>query len=401
MTPEIVQQYNQATNLLNRAKYEKAIPIYRKLLTKSSFKEAWINLGNCYRFLDQDARALECYHRADDANIPYLNGTMEPHYNLALNNLGLLEFCYGRDDAAIKYYDLAISRDPNFADAQWNRSTALLRKACSGYPELFKSAWQAYNWRFKKTPPVQLKNNVAGLLQWDGSRVKSLVVLAEQGLGDNIQWSRYIPLLEAMVDKLWIQCDPSIAVLFDGYNTCFHVSESDATHGVPICSLSQFFDQIPDATWRTFNEKHNFESGFNIGIVHSGSPTHANDRNRSTNINRFHRFAKYGNLYSLQPGFKTTKYVRGLEIKGWADTIAYINGLDLVICVDTSVAHMAGLLGKECWLLQPLKETDFRWGSHQSESNVWYSSIRVIRNPGSWDHVFDTVETMLKDRFYV
>lgn len=400
MTPEIIAKYNRATQLLNKQKYDKAGSIYKQVLAELPFKEAWINLGNCYRFQDLDNRAYECYTKANDPKIPYLNGTFAPQYNLALNNLGLLEFCRGNDLAAIEYYDKALAVEPQFADAAWNKSTALLRRACSGYVELFPEAWQWYQWRFKKNPPVQLKNDKAGLLQWDGSRVDSLVVLAEQGLGDNIQWSRYIPLVAAMVDKLWIQCDPSIAVLFTGYNTCFHVSESDATHGIPICSLSSFFDWIPDATWRTYETKFAFAPGFNIGIVHSGSPTHANNRNRSTTINRFHRLAKYATLYSLQPGFKTTKHVRGLEIKSWADTIAYINGLDLVICVDTSVAHMAGLLGKECWLLQPLKETDFRWGSHEGESNVWYSSIRVIRNHNNWDEVFDQVETMLKEKVY-
>ena len=236
MTPDIIQEYNQATNLLNKQKYSKAQTIYKRILAKSQFKEAWINLGNCYRFLDQDQRAWECYQRADDVGIPYMSGIREEHYPLALNNLGLLQFCWGNDRGAIEYYDLALQCDPNFADAAWNRATALLRQASSGVGD-FHYAFEQYEWRFKKNPPVQLKNDVAGLKVWDGSRVPSLVVLAEQGLGDNIMWSRYLPLLASKVDKLWVQCDHSIQVLFEDYNTCFMVSETDATHGVPMCRL--------------------------------------------------------------------------------------------------------------------------------------------------------------------
>lgn len=404
MTPDVIMMYNDATNLLNKGKYEKAIPIYKKILSTSSFKEAWINLGNCYRFLDKDNLALTAYTQSNSPSVPFLDGSTAENYPLALNNLGLLKFCAGRDSEAIAHYDTALSVNPMFYDAQWNKSTAWLRKACSGYPELFMAGWEMYEARFKKTPPVSLKNNVPGLRWWSGEYVDSLVILAEQGIGDNIMWARYLPIIASRVGKLTVQCDNSLAYIFKNYNTCFHISECDATHGVPMCSLSRFVSpEIPtyDSSFE-FTEKFEFPEsvGPNIGIVWAGSPTHANNRNRSVTINRFHRFARYGNLYSLSPGFKSTKYVKGLEIKSWEDTIKYINGLDLVIAVDTSVVHMCGMLGKECWMLQPLKETDFRWGSHNTAWNAWYPSVEVIRNPGSWEDVFDSVEEALKDRYY-
>jgi hypothetical protein len=172
---------------------------------------------------------------------------------------------------------------------------------------------------------------------------------------------------------------------------------------ISMGSLSRIYEGIPNGQWlQDYGQTHTFPSErYNIGIVFAGSATHANNRNRSVPVHRFHALAKYANLYCLSPGFKTTKFVKGLDIASWESTIAYIRGLDLVITVDTSIVHLCGCLGVECWMLQPLKETDFRWGDESMGSkNIWYPSVQIYRNPNDWNVVFDQVEQDLKDRVY-
>lgn len=404
MTPELVLMYNQATELLNKKKYEKAIPIFKKVVSIEPSKEAWLNLGNCYRFLDQDTKAIECYMKSNDPKTPWIDGKLSEYYGLACNNIGLYHYCNDRNDEAIKWYDYVLEKEPTFHDAEWNKATAVLKKACSA-KESYEKGWELYSARFKKTPPVELKVNRVGIFPWTGNRVDKLLVLAEQGIGDNIQWMRYIPELKKRVGEVFVQAEYSLWPMIEqlGVKCVFHTSECDADWAVPICELSKMLKvDIPDEHWFTWNNKHDFGEGFNIGIIFAGSLTHANNRNRSVNMHRFHRLAKYGNLYCISPNFKSTKYIKALPIRDWADTCSYLKGLDLLISVDTSVVHMAGTLGVETWMLQPLKETDFRWGDNSMGfSNPWYKSVKVFRNPNNWDHVFDQVEEALKEKLYL
>jgi hypothetical protein len=221
-------------------------------------------------------------------------------------------------------------------------------------------------------------------------------------------WGRYLDSLSTLVDKLWVQCDPSLTVLFSKYNICLNASTTDATHAVAMCDLPGYFNSgvpIPAEGWLPDNlptaRVFRYDKP-NIGVVWSGSASHVNDAYRSVPMYRFHALAKYANLYSLSPDFTGSKHIKSLGIKNWSDTISALRGLDLVISVDTSVVHLAGTLGIETWLLQPYKETDFRWGTDASGSdNVWYSSVRVFRNPQDWDFVFAQVLTEFKDRFAV
>lgn len=403
--PQIVMQYNKATMLLNRKKFDRALAEYKKCLKMGgASRELYLNMGNCYKFLGFDRMAFESYTLANSANVPYLDPKLKGDYPLALNNLGLYHFMFDQNDEAIKYYNRALLKDPEFADGMWNKATAVLKKACSGQVELFPEGWDLYGARFIKNPPVELKNNKHGVRSWDGSYVDSLVVMAEQGLGDNIQWGRYLSLLATRVGKLWVQCDHSTRGIFEaaGFNTCFMTSETDALVAVPMCDLAKYFNNgVPIAgDWLAGKFKGVAFDGEkpNVGIVWAGSASHANDKYRSVPMHRFHRFADSCNLYSLSPGFTGTSKIKKLDIKDWTDTARYLLGLDLVISVDTSVVHMAGSLGVPCFLLQPYKETDFRWGSdNMGSANMWYSSVKVFRNPQDWDQVFDSVAMELKD----
>jgi hypothetical protein len=395
--PEDVLKYNHATNLLNKKKYDKAVSEYKALLKRCEFKEAYLNLGNCYKFLDKDTLAVQCYHKAN-SNIPYLDPKLVGEYPLALNNLGLMNFAYGRDDEAIATYDHALEVNPNFEDASWNKATAWLRQACSGKRD-FATGWDLYEARFTKNPPVQLKTDKE-LKVWDGRPDVSVIVLSEQGIGDNIMFYRFVSQIERDYGiKMIVQCEESLGRVFNT-PTCFLTSSVAAEWAIPSGSLGRFIKgEISGAPYlpKTTALKLDTTSP-NIGFVWSGSPSHANDRHRSVNVQRFKRFNKYGTLWNLNPAAKAPSWAKDCNTKNWEETVAWLSSLDAVVSVDTSIVHMAGALGIPTIMIQPYKETDFRWGDDSMGSkNIWYDSVRIVRNPQSWEIAFDTAEEYLSE----
>jgi Tetratricopeptide repeat len=393
---EIAHKYNQATKYLEKGNYKKALPIFKQVLREFPCKEAYTNIGNCYRGLGQDKEMFESYKKALDDNIPILEPGSETVLH-AMNNLGLAYYMYGDDESAIHYYTKAIKIKPDFWEAWWNCSTAMLRKASSGELDLFPKAWEMYKARFLKSSPVKLKNKKENLVYWDTvSSGDSIVILTEQGIGDNIMWGRYLPLVAEKFKKVYVQCDVSLEPIFSDYICVRDAVETDATVAYPICSLSECFPEIPAGDWLKgkFGVKEFSSNRPNVGIVWNGSSTHANNKYRSIPIGYFHNLSEHCNLFSLDPTFKGNKYVKPLAISSWTDTAEYINGLDLVIGVDTSVMHLCGSLGRPGWLLQPYKETDFRWGKGVKQS-VWYSSIEIFENNQNWEKVFEEVKNAL------
>lgn len=396
MNNEIITLYNRATKYLEKNNYKKALPMFKQVIREFPCKEAYTNLGNCYRGLGQDSEMFKNYEMALRDDIPFLDPTSETHLH-AMNNLGLAHYMYGDDEKAIHYYTKAIKIKKDFWEAWWNCSTAKLRMASSGKLEMFPEGWEMYKARFLKGGAIKLKNDREDLMFWDTiSGGKSILVLTEQGIGDSIMFGRYLSELAKKFDKVYVQCDASLDWIFKDYECVRHASECDAEVAYPICSLGECFP-ILDSKWISSDEKFDFGPGLNVGIVWDGSPTHANNRYRSVPIGYFNNLSRIANLYSLSPGFKGNKYVKSLPITSWADTAKYVSGLDLVIGVDTSVMHLVGSMGCEGWLLQPYKETDFRWGNGVSKS-VWYDTIEVFENKQNWEELFSRVEERLSVR---
>jgi tetratricopeptide (TPR) repeat protein len=409
---DIILEYNRATELVIKGNFKKALPILRKVLRQCEFKEAYINIGNCYRGLGMHAQILPSYLSAVSDEIPCLDAKDTSAMIHALNNLGLEYYALGDDLLACKTLLRAIKLNDKAWEAWWNYSTATLRRASSGFDSKYwERGWEAYDARFLKNPPVKVKNNRPDLMYWDTTSIGGdIVVLVEQGLGDSFMWGRYLGVLAGMFSKVYVQCPEILSDMFTraGFYPVRDAIdiESSALVAYPMCSLAKVINGgVPIAgDWlrgkyeafgpEKFNGKIVDKKKLNVGIVWSGNPTHLNDANRSINIGRFSRLAKYVNLFSLSPGFSSTKYVTSLNIKTWTDTASAICGLDLVLGVDTSVMHMCGSLGVEGWLMQPSRETDFRWGNGVSKC-AWYSSIRIFENPGSWEKTFDNVEAAL------
>jgi len=393
--------FNKALKYLTNRRPEKALPLFKKVMKDNGkYKEVYLNLGNCYKALGDDDNAKKYYLLAADPNTPFTDSTFVDVYPEALNNLGMLASKYKNYDVATELYLAALEKNPGYYDALWNMSNIMLLKLSSRDedvdPEL---AWKMYDYRYKRSgSPVILKSDKK-LEPWNGQYVDSLVILSEQGFGDQLQFGRYLELAAKRVGKITVQCMPRMSAIFDAYPMCYNPSETDGTHGIGICSLARIFNEkIPPGDWlRDKYIERTLEDTLQIGVTWSGNPDHANDRNRSTTSRVFGCIRDYGDVYTLNPTEAGTPGFRDLKSGSWAETISELGKLDLVVCVDTSIAHLCGALGKPCWVLMPLSEPDWRWGMDSMGSeNVWYKSVRVFRNPGSWDKVMKEVCDELK-----
>lgn len=395
--------FNKALNYLSKGRPEKALPLFKKLLKDTPYKEIYLNMGSCYKLLGDYPKAAECYLKANDSSIPFTDNTFVKHYDKALSNLGLIAAAYNNDEEAETLYRAALANNPLYYDALWNYGNALLKRYCSHKYNDLKTCWDLYEYRTKRElNPVGYKNKKKDLVLWNGiEKVKSLVVLTEQGFGDHLMFGRYLELLEPYCETLYIQCAERAEVFYSKYKTCRDPIDTDATHGVPFCSLGKYFNTgIPPGDWLKDKYVKKQPNGIlDIGVTWSGNRDHANDRNRSTSASYFRRLASLGNLYTLNPTEAGTKGFTSLQSSNWSDTISELSKLDLVISVDTSIVHLCGALGMECWVLMPLIETDFRWGDNSMGfDNIWYPSVKVFRNPGDWNVVFDNVEKELAKR---
>lgn len=392
-----MQNYNRATKYLQNGNPEKALQFYKRQVKEHEFKELYLNMGNSYRLLGNDAEAIKCYIKASASDTPFSDNTFGAYDN-ALSNLGLLEYTYGNDDAAIAFYTAALENNPLHFDSIWNYASALLRKHCSLEEVDIAGAWKMYEYRFKRTSPTAIDRSIP---RWDGvSSGRGIVVLSEQGLGDKLMFGRYLSCLRDYFSEVWVQCPKEMNDIFSDYKVCEDVSISGCEVSIPFCSLASVFKGVrSDWLADKFDKRAPpiVSDKLKIGIEWAGSLTHSNNKYRSVLPTYFLDLAKYGDLYSIRPGAPAVRGVRALNSSSWAESAEIVNGMDLIISVDTSLVHLAGSLGKECWMLQPLKETDFRWGNNSmGEDNIWYPSVKVIRNAGSWPRVFETVREKLE-----
>lgn len=396
-----ITHFTKATRYLEAGRYDKALSFFKKQLKQTGgFKELYLNIGNCLQHLgNQRDEAYSYYLKSADHNTPYGDGTFGD-YQYALNNLGLLEYGYERDEVACDLYKRVLSINPKNYDARWNLGITEIRRALSGDQTAdAHRGWVNYDFRFYQSHKNRAKVDIT-VPRWDGvTGGKSIVVLAEQGLGDKFQWLRYVTILETYFDKVYVQLPKTLHGIFSQFNVVEHVSQCDAEVCVPLCSLTRWIPiNAAPADYLVKPEAFSFTGGgLHIGVCGIGSVTHVNNSNRSCGIKPFEDLVGPGvNLYNLTPDSKSTSSIKALNPKSWVETAGYLLGLDLVITVDTSVAHLAGALGVPCWIIMPAWDSDFRWGdSTCGSSNVWYPTATIFRNPQSWGTVFKNVKECL------
>ncbi len=262
--------------------------------------------------------------------------------------------------------------------------------------------------------------------RWDGSKLdgKTVLLWAEQGYGDNIQFIRYAPLVVERGGLVVIACPPVLGRLFKTvsgvsriYTTPEDLSGASYDYHASILSLPYFFgttlETIPEGPYLLSPMELSVclkaTAGLKVGLVWAGNPEHANDQRRSLSLAYLLPLLQLPGVswYSLQVGPATREIIQlGLarliqdlnpQLHDFADTADAISRLDLVITVDTAVAHLAGAMGKPVWIMLP-SEADWRWLESRTDS-PWYPSARLFRQSwsGNWISVVKAVGKALTE----
>ncbi|HEY4045131.1 MAG TPA: tetratricopeptide repeat-containing glycosyltransferase family protein [Rhodopila sp.] len=377
----------------------------RALSLQPNHAASWLNMGNASADLDDLAAAETRYRTAIG---------LDPALAEAHASLGYLLTRLGRLPEAIEACKSAIALHPEFTQAHWNLAIALMLSGdlVRGFVE--------YEWR-KRHPRYRVDFPPLPGRPWDGSDPagKTILVRAEQGIGDAIQFARYLPLIRADGGAPILVCAPPLVPLIRSMPGIQAIASTEPlpAHDLWIdqASLPYIFgttiDAIPTPTsyvradpvrvaaWRA-----RVPDGRKIGVVFSGNPKHPADRRRS--ISPQHICTLSGmpgvSLINLQPG--DAALALGLtDLRPWltdyAETAALIETLDLIVTVDTSVAHLAGALGKPVWVLLP-HAPDWRWLLGRTD-NPWYRSARLFRQPaaGDWASVLTKVRREIEQHF--
>ena len=346
---------------------------------------------------------------------------LQPEHPFVLNNLGRAWQDLGQFDLALSLFRRAAARRPDYAEARFNESLLLLMRGD------YAAGWPGYEWRWRR---VGMQRPDFGLPLWDGSPLagRTLLVYCEQGLGDSIQFLRFLPWIAAAGGQAVVLVPPELDGLFRDLAGMARVFTRISALPVcdvqaPLLSLPGLFGLSlanlpaapvpyltvppePAAVWR---QRLADRPGRKIGLVWRGRPEHTNDRNRSLDP------ALLAPLLDL-PGLTVVSLQKGArpgdqdvfarcpsfldlapELSDFTATAATIAALDLVISVDTSVIHLAGALGRPGWLLLPFIP-DWRWLCDRTDS-PWYPTLRLFRQPArnDWPSVVAAVVAALTD----
>lgn len=433
--PGYVEALNNLGNCLREVgQADEAILLLRRATElQPGLVEAHLNLGIAlFEHRDFDA-AIESFHRtlqlrADhpDAlnglgNALYEKGDIQggieqyqrvlkvaPQHSSAMSNLARTFSERGEPQAAIEVYRRALQASPDNPAIHYNLGIALIEQGdlLQGFREY------EYRWKARQLG-LSLRWIESPL--WDGSDLagRDILLLAEQGFGDAIQFARYIPLVASRGGRILLRCKPELAAIFkdiDGVEKIILPGEElpkVAAH-CPLMSLPRAFgttiDTIPTtvpylpvdphraATWQ--DRVASLGNGMKVGLVWAGSSTQANDRMRSATLEAFAPLGEVGGLHfiSLQKGKPAQQVPSGLNLVDWteelrdfAETAALIDQLDLVVGVDTAVAHLSGALGQRT-LVALSTRADWRWMRERADS-PWYPTMKLFRQrvAGQWD----------------
>jgi FKBP-type peptidyl-prolyl cis-trans isomerase 2 len=330
-------------------------------------------------------------------------------------SLGNVYLMKGQFDEAEKFYQRAVEINPDYAEAHWN--VALLNLLLGNFEE----GWKGFQWRWKLEDVPQRSFSRP---LWDGSDISGRTILlhAEKGISDTIQFIRYAPLVAQRGAKVIVECQRELIILLKNVEGIWKI----ITHGEqlpefdlysPLLSLPLVFnttletipEKIPyisvDPTIiQKWHERITLDiSKLKIGLVWSGSSESEYDREHLCPLEMFSPLAQFDEIifYNLVKGEaveqaknppKGVKFVDYTEeIQDLSDCASLIENLDLVISVDSEVAHLAGALGKPVWTLLPFVP-DWRWLLNREDS-PWYPTMRLFRQPssGDWEPVIASI----------
>ena len=405
---------NLGLALHDLGRLDEAVASYRSALAiDPEFVEVHSNLGLALQELGQLDEAMNSYYRAL---------AIKPDHTDAHNNLGLAHQELGQIEHAFNSYNRAIAITPDSAEVRNNLGMLQLLTGD------FDAGWANYAWRWKTKDAASLPREYPQPF-WDGGPLqgRTIFIYPEQGLGDIIQFVRYLPLVAAHGGRVLFEVPKPLLRLFEGSRLVENlVRENQAPppfdcHAA-LLDLPKLLntalatvpgnDRFPEASpelRQQWAERLPASRDVRLGIVWAGNPKHKNDRNRSIDGNLFQLLAEipWVSVYSLQVGrdgeagrLFADKVVDLAPFLGdFADTAAAMSHLDLIVSADTSVAHLAGALGKPIWTLLP-SMPDWRWLLARDDS-PWYPTMRLFRQKtrGDWNGVLQGVgEALMAQR---
>jgi tetratricopeptide (TPR) repeat protein len=448
---------NLGNALQEQKQWDRAVDCYRQALhVNPNNADAHYNLGNALIGLKQLAEATECYRRAL---------ATDPNHTKARNNLGNALKDQGKLAEAVACYEHVLSKDPRNAEAHNNMGIAYkdqgqLQKAEDSFARSlaldanqkialwnrgllrlsqgdFARGWTDYEYRWAQPGTVP---RVFQQPRWDGSALtgKTILIYAEQGLGDTIQFIRYLPMVKQRGGTVVFECQPSLFKLLNGVQGVDQLVRAGETLPpfdvqIPLLSLPGLFGatltnipaEVPylhadpklrehyqEILRRTARRKpagdtHESERDFTIGIVWQGSLTQLGDR-RSLPLTHFAGIARLPKvqLVSLQVGPATIDLASAsfpvLDLGSrfnpncLSDLAAALTSLDLAVTIDTAAAHLAGALGVKAHVALAFAP-DWRWLLDRSDC-PWYPTLRLFRQTrvGAWNDVFARIEAEIK-----
>jgi tetratricopeptide (TPR) repeat protein len=424
LRPDYAEAHSNRGNALHELhRFEDALAAYESAIAlQPQFAEAWSNLGNALQELRRFDEALASY----DQSI-----VLRPDYAETHSNRGnaFKELC--RFDEALASYDRAVTLQPNLADGHF--SAALCRLMLGD----FERGWQQHEWRWETAQLRAVKRNFSQP-QWrgiDDLAGKTILLHHEQGFGDTLQFCRYVPKVVERAGRVIFEVPKALRTLMQSLPGPMQIIARDDplpdfdVH-CPLLSLPLAFatrletvpSQIPYLSapadkieaWRNRLGTHD---SLRIGLVWAGDPrkqtpgAHRIDRQRSLTFDQLTPIFAVQDckFYSLQKGGDAVAQLQGSALRhrvidwsedfhDFSDTAALIDNLDLVIAVDTSVAHVAGALGKPLWLINRYN-TCWRWLLDRDDS-PWYPSLLQFRQDATrrWDPVMARIAAALQDQ---
>jgi tetratricopeptide (TPR) repeat protein len=453
LNPHLAEPRSNLGNLYKaQGRLDEAIDEFRQAIAiNPNFSDAHNNLGNALRDKGELDESIAACRRAIE---------LGPNHADAYNNLGYVLAQQGQYDEAAAALRRAIAISPGLTEAYCNlgsvlrdgghidEAVAASRHAISLQPQLaephhnlglallargdFEEGWKEYEWRWTCGGFPMLPPGISGTM-WDGRPLdgRTILIHAEQGFGDGIQFWRYVPMVAEQGGNIIIECKAELRRLFE-IQKLPEVSQI-VPRGNPLpafdcyaafLSLPGIFGtrlgSIPNSVpylradpkdiskWRERMAQQAAKA--KIGLVWAGSPTHKNDRHRSIPIEKLKPLMKAEavQFFSLQKG-KAAQEACEINLIDWTDglsdfaeTAALIANLDLVIAADTAVAHVAGAMNKPVWVMLPFA-ADWRWLEKRTDS-PWYPSMRLFRQAkvGDWDgtiaRVAEALAAWLKNR---
>ncbi|WP_116140099.1 tetratricopeptide repeat protein [Trinickia diaoshuihuensis] len=402
---------NKGTALRYLKRFDDSLANYDAALAlNEAFAQAWMNRGS----------VLQNLHRYDEARVSFDRAMqLRPDHATTWFNRGNLDYEMGDHDGALSAYDRAIAIDPEYAEAHFARASLYLAQGD------FERGWPEYEWRLKDATLARHYRAFTRPL-WRGDEPlagKTILLHAEQGFGDTLQFCRFAHDVAALGARVVLEVPPALHELMTSLDVPAQViMRGDPLppfdYHCPLLSLpfalrvdplrmaarTPYLHADPqrvEAWSQVLGERRRLR----IGIAWSGNPEHRNDHNRSLSLQALSAlFDVDAEWISLQKGVREDDeaWLDRVPLKrfdddfaDFADTAALMASLDLVIAVDTSVAHLAGALGREVWILLS-NPPEWRW-MRGREDTPWYPGARLFVQPapGDWTRVIEAVKQAL------